>query len=64
MLEYFKIPKCTHKGCINNRNSKCTLDSLPIERFAEHLTHFQDSNVCLVRQQVNVFRTETLIENK
>ena len=39
MLEYFKVPKCTHKGCINNRNSKCTLDSLPIERFAEHLTH-------------------------
>lgn len=64
MKEYFDIGECTHKGCVNNQNSTCTLESLPVIRFIEHLTYFQDSNVCKVRQQINIYRTENLIENK
>jgi len=64
MQEYFKIIECTHKGCVNNRNDMCILDELPIIKFSEQLNYFQDSNVCKVRQQINVYRTENLIENK
>jgi hypothetical protein len=63
MDTHFKIIKCNRKGCVNNKNKDCTLDKLLIERFVEHLQYFQDSDTCQVRKQVNVYRTENLIEN-
>lgn len=64
MQNFFNTIDCTQKGCVNHKAKGCTLDKLPIVRFAEHLQYFQDSNTCRARKQVNIFRTETLIENK
>ena len=64
MQEHINVNKCERRGCVNNLHTKCTLDKLLISRFAEHLQYFQDSNTCIVRQQVNIFRTEHLIEDK
>jgi len=63
MQQYFKVSKCMRKGCVNNKNTKCTLDKLFIEKFIVHLQYFQDSNTCQIRQQVNIYRTENLIKD-
>ena len=62
-LLQFDIPNCTHHGCLNNHKGECTLDGLLIHTFAQPLAYFQDSKVCQVRKQINLFRTENLIEN-
>ena len=62
-MKHFHIAKCNLKGCLNNRKGTCTLDKLPIRTFAEPLAYFQDATVCIVRQQINVYRTQNLIEN-
>jgi len=63
ILLQFDVPNCTHHGCLNNHKGECTLDGLPIHTFAQPLAYFQDSRVCQVRKQINLFRTEILIEN-
>jgi len=40
------------------------LDKLSIATFAVPLAYFQDSTVCMVRQQINKYKTNNLIENK
>ena len=62
-LLQFDIPNWTDRGCLNNHKGECTLDGLPIHTFAQPLAYFQDSRVCQVRKQINLFRTEILIEN-
>jgi hypothetical protein len=63
-MKNFHIPKCKLRGCLNNHKGICTLNKLPIATFAEPLAFFQDASICLVRQQINLYRTENLIENK
>ena len=62
-LLQFDIPNCTHHGCLNNHKGECTLDGLLIHSFAQRLAYFQDRKGCQVRKQINLFRTEILIEN-
>jgi hypothetical protein len=63
-MKNFHVPDCKLRGCLNNHRGVCTLDKLPIKTFAEPLAFFQDASICLVRQQINLYRTENLIENK
>jgi hypothetical protein len=63
-MKNFHVPECKLRGCLNNHKGVCTLDKLPIHTFAEPLAFFQDASICLVRQQINKYRTENLIENK
>jgi|TARA_B110000211_G_scaffold92913_1_gene108282 hypothetical protein len=63
-MKHFTVDECKLRGCLNNLKGKCTLDKLPIATFAEPLAYFQDATICIVRQQINVYRTENLIENK
>ncbi len=64
MSENFEIKSCNYAGCINLLRGKCTLDELPIVRFAEPLQYIHDTKSCTVRRQINIFRTENLIDNK
>ena len=63
-MQFFKIDTCELKGCLNNHKGTCSLDKMAVEIFAVPLAYFQDASVCQVRQQINVYRTENLIENK
>ena len=63
-MSNFHVPDCKLKGCLNNHKGECTLNKLPIVTFAEPLAIFQDATICQVRQQINKYRTENLIENK
>jgi hypothetical protein len=63
-MQFFKIDTCELKGCLNNHKGTCSLDKMTVEVFAVPLAYFQDASVCQVRQQINVYRTENLIENK
>jgi len=64
MNDHFNIGECALAGCINCKHSKCALDKRPIQPFAEIMQFWQDSKVCLVRKQINLHRTNELIENK
>jgi len=64
MRENFEVNSCNHEGCINLLRGKCTLNELPIVRFTDTLQYIHNNKVCAVRRQVNVFRTENLIDNK
>ena len=64
MDDHFNIDKCALAGCVNFRHKKCALDKRPIQPFAETMQFWQDSSVCLVRKQINMHRTNELIENK
>lgn len=64
MKANFNINSCNYKGCINLLRGRCTLDQLPIGAFADTLQYIHNTEVCLVRKQINVFRTENLIDNK
>ena len=63
-MQVFKINPCELKGCLNNHKGTCSLDKMAIQVFAKPLAYFQDASICEVRQQINVYRTENLIENK
>jgi hypothetical protein len=63
-MNHFHVPDCKIRGCLNNHKGLCTLDKLLLSTFAEPLAFFQDASICQVRQQINKYRTENLIENK
>lgn len=63
-MEFFTVDHCKLVGCLNNHKGVCTLDKLPIATFAIPLAYFQSADVCEVRKQINVYRTENLIEAK
>jgi len=63
-MSQFNVPSCSHHGCLNNHKGECTLDSLSVHMFAQPLACFQDSKVCQVRKQINLYRTEKLIKSK
>ena len=63
-MEVFNVKDCKHVGCLNNYKGTCTLDKLSIATFAVPLAYFQNSTVCMVRQQINKYKTNNLIENK
>jgi hypothetical protein len=63
-MKVFTISPCKLLGCLNNHKGVCTLDKLPIATFAVPLAYFQDASICEVRKQINVYRTENLIEDR
>ena len=63
-MKHFTVDECKLRGCLNNYKGTCTLDKLSIATFAVPLAYFQDSTVCMVRQQINKYKTNNLIENK
>ena len=64
MAERFKVDICTRAGCVHLKQTDCSLNGLAIHRFIDTMQYFQSSKTCQIRKQINLFKTEILIENK
>lgn len=59
--ENFDVPTCKERGCLNFYRDECSLDRLPIGRYVTPLQNFLTADICLVRKQINMYKTNKLL---
>lgn len=62
-MSCFVVNYCELKACQHWRlGNKCIKNGMKIEQYIDNTSNMHDSNVCEVRKQVNIYRSEKILE--
>ncbi len=62
-MQRFVVDFCDVKGCQYNRpRCKCAKDGMKVPEDVSTLSFSQDSRICEIQRQINIYKTEQLLE--
>ena len=63
-MSYFVVKYCELKACQHWRlDNQCVKDGEPIDSSIQHIANMHDSSVCQIREQMDIYRLQNLLED-
>lgn len=62
-MSHFTVESCSIRACNNWRiGDSCVKNQMDIPTLVKYAATIHDSNLCQIRQQIDVFRLEQMLE--